>query len=95
MSQYDPDCRFSWSSLSRLEAAGIPVVTSLAEKQKRLVAAIGVTCDGSVEDVTRKWLEKKKPTWRLLYDMLKKLDLEELSEQIEDYLSCEFSHLCI
>lgn len=33
------------------------------------------------------------PTWRSLHDALEKLNLEELSHEIEEYLSCELYKL--
>lgn len=62
------------------------MVTSLAEIQEQLVAALGVRCSESVEDMMKQWLPS---TWRSLYDVLRRLELEELSQQIEEYLSCE------
>ena len=32
----------------------------------------------------------RPPTWRSLYEVLRELDLEELSQEIEEYLSCEW-----
>ena len=43
MSAYDPDSRFSKGALSRLEAVGIPVLTSLKKlDKKKLAATIGM-----------------------------------------------------
>ena len=95
MSVYDPDSRFSKGALSRLEAAGIPVLTSLKKVDKKnLAAAFRVQNTG---DVLENWASAgnilstrdRCPTWRTLYEVLSELDLEELSQEIEDYLSCE------
>ena len=60
-------------------------------------------------DVLEKWASGKllstrprPPTWRSLFEVMRELDLEELSQEIEEYLSCEcmdehfgsYSYLC-
>ena len=46
VSPYDPDSRFSMSSLTKLEeGAGINVVTALESKSGEVLSAIGVTPD--------------------------------------------------
>ena len=91
MSAYNPDSQFSKGALSRLEAAGIPVLTSLEKVDEKLAAAIGVQ---NTSKVLKKWasgefLSTRPPTWRTLYEVMRELDLEELSQEIEEYLSCE------
>ena len=97
MSPYDPDSRFSMNSLSRLEGvAGIKIVTSLAEIPAQLAAVLGVSLmageEQQVEIVIGKWEsgQSQHPiTWRSLLDILKELDLEDLSQEIEDYMHGE------
>ena len=45
VSPYNPESKFSMNALDRLEAAGVPVLTSLAEvaSKQRLVDEIGIT----------------------------------------------------
>ena len=51
VSPYRPEGEFSMSSLSKLEAANIPVVTSLSETPtQQLVAAAGITLDGDAKE---------------------------------------------
>ena len=89
MSAYDSDIQFSNGALSRLEEAGIPVLEKVDEK---LAAAIGVR---NTSKVLEKWaseefLSTHPPTWRSLYEVMRELDLEELSQEIEEYLSCKW-----
>ena len=91
MSAYNPDSQFSKGALSRLEAAGIPVLTSLEKVDEKLAAAIGAQ---NTSKVLKKWasgefLSTRPPIWRTLYEVMRELDLEELSQEIEEYLSCE------
>ena len=90
------------SALSRLEGVGIQVVTSLAKVHTKLIQAAGIRTvwhqlpsDSSkaVEIVISQWKSPGKsrlpPTWTSLFNVLKKLELIELSVQIEDYLTGE------
>ena len=108
VSPYDPDSRFSMSSLSRLEhGAGIKVITSLAVYYTQLMSFAGIalynknfikTKTGSekvLEIVLKEWETGKSsrpPTWQSLLDILNELDLDDLSKQIEDYLLGELWH---
>ena len=90
------------SALSRLEGVGIQVVTSLAKVHTELIQAAGITLEHrlvsdptqAVEIVISQWQSPGKsrlpPTWTSLFGILKKLELKELSVQIEDYLSGEW-----
>ena len=93
MSPYDPDSWFGEVALHQLEAAEIPVITSLAKVHKQLAAAIGAQYNGEeFTEILDKWVCCKTtcpPTWRSLYDVLRKLGHEELIEQIEQFLGCE------
>ena len=91
------------SALSRLEGVGIQVVTSLAKVYTKLIQAAGITLEHrlvsdpaqAVEIVISQWKSPGKsrlpPTWTSLFGILKILELKELSVQIEDYLSGEWS----
>ena len=99
MSPYDPDSRFSRSALYKLEAAGIPVMASLAKVSGEFVRVVGLlTQTYTTDKVIDLWLNGESktdlpPTWRSLYGVLRGLDLVELSEQIELYLSGRYSHV--
>ena len=89
-------------ALSKLEGVGIQVVTSLAKVHTELIQAAGITLEHrlvsdpaqAVEVVISQWESPGKsrhpPTWASLFHVLKKLELNELSVQIEDYLSGEW-----
>ena len=92
MSPYDPESHFSRSALSRLEAAGIPVVTSLAKVPEKLAETIGVLRNSATDNIVQQWISGKSsrpPTWRSLYDVLMELDLEEIGQEIKEYLASE------
>ena len=92
MSPYNPDSQFSMNALDRLEATGIKIVTSLFDLHTKLVDILDVDKSWSVSRALREWVSgrsRNAPTWRTLHDILRKLDLVELSQQIEDYLSGE------
>ena len=101
VSPYYPESQFSMSSLSRLEDAGIGVVTSLAKVHNEVMSAAGITLDvesqvrmymiGSkdidfLEIIISRWesgCSRYPPTWKPLHDILNKLNLKHLSQQIE------------
>ena len=104
VSPYDPDGRFSMSALCRLENNGIQVLTMLRSCRKKLAEAANVTFTArasfefkysslKLEMVIRQWTlgasPALPPTWRSLYQVLRELGLEELSQQIEEFLSGE------
>lgn len=100
VSAYSPDIEFTTRAFSKLEAAGIPVVTTLEKVYGQLKETAMVlpgffipwylTPEESFETVIEQWIAGKSilpPTWRSLYNVLRKLNLGELSDQIEEYLS--------
>ena len=92
VSPYNPDSQFTIKALSRLEATGIKIDTSLYGLHTKLVDILGVDKSLSVSEAISEWVSGRShhpPTWRRLLDVLRKLDLVELSQQIEDYLSGE------
>ena len=82
MSPYNPDSQLSKGALSRLEAAGIPALTH-DKLRKGLAAAIRVPNARGVPSI-------RPTTWRSLHEVMRELDLEELSQEIGEYLSCEW-----
>ena len=90
MSPYNPDGQFSKSALSRLEDTGLQIVSSLDNVCTELKDILGLNKLLIVREVISEWVSGRShhpPTWRTLLDILRKLDLVELSQQIEDYLS--------
>ena len=93
VSPYDADSLFSEEALHRLELAQVPV-SALEEVHNQLAEAIGIPYATYQFFGMWKFFHHKKmvslpPTWRELLKVLRELGLEELSQQIEDYLSCE------
>ena len=98
MSPYDPDSRFTMSSLARLEAAGIKVVSALQDNIKNLrnkILRSGVTVQSVIEEwsviewkVQVHGTEQCPPmTWRSLLDIISQgMNMRALSQQIEDHL---------
>lgn len=89
------------SALSRLDALGICVVTSLVKVYKQLADMVGVNAYEELEPIKRiesivnKWVAVSlppptvSPTWRGLFDVLNELGLGELGQDIDQYLSGE------
>ena len=93
MSSYDRGSKFSVGALVRLEAAGVPVLTSLAEvPTQRLLDEIGITQPdpwanfNHTDSILYYWQHTRNcpqpPNWSSLYSVLKRLDLEDLNQQI-------------
>ena len=101
VSLYNPAAQYERHALSRLQAVGIPVVTSIAQNHRQFCKICQL--------VTRKWPKKTSQfeqgeqlvseweranysalTWSGLYEVLRRLELEELSQQIEEYFTSEY-----
>lgn len=72
------------------------MLTSLGKNLEQLGRACQVpmkeTEMSTAADVIDEWQRKNDecpPTWRSLFQVLKELDLERLSQQIKDYLGSE------
>ena len=104
MSPYDADSEFSEEALHLLELAQFPMETSLKNVADQIAAATGAAVQTVAwlgwRDAVNAWIRgyrysagsetlKRPPTWRELCAVMRELGLEELSQQIEDYLSCE------
>ena len=94
VSPYDPDSRFNMSYLTRLEEAGIKVVTALSDNINCLETELGLCVGENVTNPFKHMMElwevrNKLPpmTWRALLNIISQgMNLRELSQQIEDYL---------
>ena len=77
-------------ALSKLEYTGVQIITSLKAILSQLRAHIGVSeYYRDFKRVIIEWNSGRShipPTWKSLLSVLKDLNLEELSQQIEDYL---------
>ena len=102
VSPYDLDGQISMSAFSRLEAAGISVLASLARFRTQIATRAGVSDSHSgrtytgierLELMVSEWVAGKwnllPPTWRSLFEIMDKLGLEEISHQIDRNLSCK------
>lgn len=96
---------FSEGVLQRLNAAGFDIYSSLASKLDEFKAIIGIDCsfggspEESVSNAMGFWLCQDyfrliPPTWRAFLKLLADLDLRELSQQIEMYLTSTSSCKC-
>ncbi len=104
--QYDPDTPFTMPSLSKLERAGMNIVTLLSRNISRLASCVldeNVNQqliqqeDEPLERLIALWKSgrsNRSATWRALLETLLELNLVELSLRIEEYLSgkCIFMH---
>ncbi len=94
--QYDPDTPFTMPSLSKLEGAGMNIVTLLSRNISRLVSCV---LDEPLQhqnkslkkviDLWKSGRSNRSATWRTLLETLLELNLVELSLQIEEYFSGE------
>ena len=93
-SPYIPDDHFTYSSLDRLEAAGLKVVTSLLSVPHLLKEALGLPSIWHHGVPLYAWAagkSRRPPTWRSLFELMRELGFEELSQQAEEYLASEYS----
>ena len=96
MSPFDLDGPFRMSALSKLEYAGVHILTSLKANYDQLMTHTGVRISyvykdspEDVEKVIHEWESGRThfpPTWKSLLKELKELHLKELSQQIENFL---------
>ena len=90
---------FTECSLFKLEHAGVKIVTSLLVNFGQLLSEIGVSME--VEKLDVNWInsltvlkqviviwgQKEHLTWALLLEVLAKMNLTRLGQQIEEYLT--------
>lgn len=95
------------SALSRLEDAGIEILTALSNVHQKFIGMLKVTLDQPVqteydaseaeervEIAVRQWLSGHSflsPTWQTLLAVLIQLNLEELSHNIQEFLTSMYS----
>lgn len=106
---YDEDSQFSLSALCKLEAAGVPVMSSLAHFPREMASKAGISetltrdshacgypmwdetaamLQGYLNSALRLWLSGKStmpPTWRSLYEVMRRMNFVELSQQAQRY----------
>ena len=98
VTSYDPDSLFTMSALSRLEGVGIPILTSLETNIQLLQHVLSFiptshtyTQSTSLLDA---WLSCHSgvsshisPTWKNLLLIIRLLNLDDLAQRMETYLS--------
>ena len=86
------DSVFTMASLTQLEkSAGIPVLTKLKGKKNEFLSIIRVK-QHTVYRAINKWLTAPVlslilPTWKNLLCVLRLIQLDDLAQQVETYLS--------
>ena len=97
VASYDPDSQFTMSALSRLEDVGIPVMTSLfvntylfRQVLSVIIPYLSVFYDTPL--LLNAWISygmssSLPPTWKNLLLIIRLLNLGELAQQVETYLS--------
>ena len=90
---FDPNSNFIISALTLLEAAGVPVMSSLNNYTGRVQMILGILyllpMGLSSEQLFHYWLTrggKLPPTWRSLLQIIRQLSLDDLAYQVETYL---------
>ena len=92
---YDPDSRFTMEALSRLEANGIPVLSSQNINMRSFRHFLGLSemtihALDSLASILNTWLSgfsNVPPTWNNLFLVIHQLNVSNLVQQIETYLS--------
>lgn len=97
MTAFNPEKPFTKEALSRLEAAGIPVLSSLNDNIHRLQSMLGITSDttrdSDISATLSLWLNPARestntaPSWKNLFLVLNAIDLDDLIERIDIYFS--------
>lgn len=89
VASFNPDSFFDMRALYFLEEAGIPVMSMLNNYTHYIQKMLGLpmTCN---QDLFNYWISsvwQVSPTWKNLLDILRILNLDDLAQQIESYLS--------
>ena len=99
VTSYNPDSQFTTSALSRLEDVGIPVMTALNNSVNFFRQILGVlrsisypSAFPNATSVLSAWLfsgmfSRLLPTWKNLLLIIRLLNLDDLAQRIETYLS--------
>ena len=79
-------------ALSSLEEAGIPVMSTLSDYTKHFQNILGLATftDFNLNSLLDYWISNVRqvpPTWKSLLLIIRQLDLDDLAQQMETYLS--------
>ena len=91
VTRFNADSKFTMAVLSRVEAAGIPLMSSLNNCTQQILTLFGLGSLPSLDlnTVLNIWSscgEKAPPTWRNLLQLIRQLHLDDLAQQVEAYL---------
>ena len=91
VTSFNADNKFTMEALSRVEAAGIPLISSLNNYTQQIVTMFDLSSLSSLDLITvlKIWSscgEKAPPTWRNLLQVIRQLHLDDLAQQVEAYL---------
>lgn len=89
MTRFNPDSFFDRRGLYFLEEAGIPVMSHLNNYTQYIQNILGLPMTHNL-DLINYWLSsvwQVSPTWNNLLDVIRLLNLDDLAQQIESYLS--------
>ena len=94
MTPFDPNHNFTMSALSKVEVAGIPVMSSLNSFYGYIQFKLGFHCttphNMSSIQLLADWSARAQgelpPTWRSLLHIIRQLGLDDLGFEIEAYL---------
>ena len=94
VTSFDADSKFNMAALSRVDEAGIPLMSSLNNYTQQILTVFGVGSLHSLDLNTLLgiWLScgrKAPPTWRNLLQLIRQLHLDDLAQQVEAYLCGE------
>lgn len=106
VSPFNIDGEFSISAVERLEAAGVPVITSINKRlnRTRIMQMLNLEMQQFPDHVWERlctWQtlfavgdNPRHRTWGSLFQVLRELDLKELGEEIEVYLTNDNNSEC-
>ena len=93
MTPFNLDSPFYLKDLSSLEAAsGIQVMSTLSNYNQQIQIILGLVMNLELMSVLEYWERKTghlPPTWKNLLLIIRLLDLDELAQRLETYLSGE------
>ena len=93
MTHFNPETSFNMRALFLLEAAGIPVMRTLSDYTQQIKKEVHIhVFPPDLNSLLETWLGYPAagsipPTWRNLLQTIRLLDLDELAQRMETYLS--------
>ena len=87
---FNPESPFNMRALSLLESvAGIPVMSTLSDYTQRIEGILGLVAFGHLDlnTLLNHWISNVPPTWKSLLLIIRQLNLDDLAQRMETYLS--------